>query len=34
MARVADFQELEKRFIPGSEDRIKASHGFDDHRVH
>lgn len=32
MARVSDFQELEKRFIPGSEDRIKGSYGFDDHR--
>jgi isocitrate lyase len=32
MARVAHFQELEKRFIPGSEARIKGSHGFDDHR--
>jgi isocitrate lyase len=34
MARVSDFQELERRFIPGSEDRIKGSHGFDDHRAH
>jgi len=34
MARVAHFQELEKRYIPGSEDRIKGSHGFDDHRSH
>jgi isocitrate lyase len=34
MARVSHFQELEKRFIPGSEDRIKGSHGFDDHRLH
>jgi len=34
MARVAHFQELEKQFIPGSEDRIKGSHGFDDHRAH
>ena len=34
MARVSHFQELEKRFIPGSEDRIKDSHGFDDHRAH
>ena len=34
MARVAHFQELEKRYIPGSEDRIKCSHGFDDHRSH
>ena len=34
MARVAHFQELEKRFIPGSESRIKGSHGFDDTRRH
>ena len=34
MARVAHFQELEKRFIPGSADRIKGSHGFDDRRLH
>ncbi len=34
MARVAHFQELEKRYIPGTEDRIKSSHGFDDHRAH
>ena len=34
MARVAHFQELERRFIPGSEDRIKSSAGFDDHRLH
>jgi hypothetical protein len=34
MARVAHFQELEKQFIPGSEDRIKSSHGFDDTRAH
>ncbi len=34
MARVSHFQELEKRFIPDSEDRIKGSHGFDDHRAH
>jgi isocitrate lyase len=34
MARVSDFQALEKRFIPGSEDRIKRSHGFDDQRAH
>lgn len=33
MARVAHFQELERRFIPGSEDRIRGSHGFDDHRL-
>jgi len=34
MARVSHFQELEKLYIPGSEDRIKGSHGFDDHRAH
>jgi isocitrate lyase len=34
MARVSHFQELEKQFIPGSEARIKSSHGFDDHRAH
>jgi isocitrate lyase len=34
MARVSHFQELEKRFIPGSADRIKGSHGFDDRRLH
>ena len=34
MARVADFQELEKRFIPGTEDRIKGSAGFDHARLH
>ena len=34
MARVALFQELEQRFIPGSADRIKGSHGFDHKRRH
>ena len=34
MARVAHFQELEKRYIPGTEARIKSSHGFDDTRMH
>ncbi|MBI2491030.1 MAG: isocitrate lyase/PEP mutase family protein [Candidatus Rokubacteria bacterium] len=34
MARVAHFQELEKRYVPGTEERIKASAGFDDHRMH
>ena len=33
-ARVAHFQELEKRYVPGTEERIKASAGFDDHRMH
>ena len=28
MARVSDFQDLERRFIPGSEERIKASDGY------
>jgi isocitrate lyase len=28
MARVAHFQELERRYIPGSEERIKSSAGF------
>jgi isocitrate lyase len=34
MARVSDFQELEKRYIPGSDERIKGSAGFDDSRMH
>jgi isocitrate lyase len=34
MARVSHFQELERQFIPGSVDRIKSSHGFDDKRAH
>jgi isocitrate lyase len=34
MARVSHFQELEKRYIPGTEDRIKSSAGFDDTRHH
>jgi isocitrate lyase len=34
MARVSYFQELEKKYIPGTEDRIKSSAGFDDHRMH
>jgi isocitrate lyase len=34
MARVNDFQELEKRYIPGSDERIKGSAGFDDSRMH
>ncbi|MBI2206318.1 MAG: isocitrate lyase, partial [Candidatus Rokubacteria bacterium] len=34
MARVSHFQEMEKRYIPGTEDRIKSSAGFDDHRRH
>jgi isocitrate lyase len=34
MARVSDFQELEKRYIPGSDERIKGSAGYDDSRMH
>ena len=34
MARVSHFQELEKKYIPGSDERIKGSAGFDDHRMH
>jgi hypothetical protein len=34
MARVSHFQELEKRYIPGTEDRIRSSAGFDDRRMH
>jgi len=34
MARVSHFQELEKKYIPGTEERIKSSAGFDDHRMH
>jgi isocitrate lyase len=30
MARVAHFQELERRFIPGAGDRIQRSAGFGD----
>jgi isocitrate lyase len=30
MARVAHFQELERRYVPGAEDRIKTSAGFAD----
>jgi isocitrate lyase len=28
MARVAHFQELERRYIPGSDDRLRSSDGF------
>jgi isocitrate lyase len=28
MARVAHFQELERRYIPGTADRLKGSDGF------
>jgi isocitrate lyase len=34
MARVNHFQELEKKYIPGSDERIKGSAGFDDSRMH
>src|SRR5438046_2294548 len=34
MARVAHFQELEKRYIPGTEERSKSSPAFDDARMH
>jgi isocitrate lyase len=34
MARVADYQALEKRYIPGTTERIERSHGFDDRRAH
>jgi isocitrate lyase len=30
MARVSHFQELEKRYIPGSDERIKGSAGYDE----
>ena len=33
MARVSHFQELERRYVPGAEDRIKASDGFGDERA-
>jgi isocitrate lyase len=34
MARVNHFQELEKRYIPGSDERIRGSAGYDDSRLH
>jgi len=34
MARVAHFQEMEKRYVPGTEERIQSSQGFDDRRMH
>jgi isocitrate lyase len=34
MARVNHFQELEKQYIPGSDERIKGSAGFDNKRMH
>ena len=32
MARVAHFQELERRYIPGSDERLRSSDGFGDAR--
>jgi isocitrate lyase len=32
MARVAHFQELERRYVPGADERIAASAGFGDHQ--
>jgi isocitrate lyase len=34
MARVSHFQELEKKYVPGSDARIKGSAGYDDQRMH
>jgi hypothetical protein len=34
MARVARFQELERRYIPGTEERLKGSDGFGDAQAH
>jgi isocitrate lyase len=34
MARVSHFQELEKQYIPGSDERIKGSAGYADPRMH
>jgi isocitrate lyase len=34
MARVSHFQELEKKYVPGSDARIKGSAGYDDKRMH
>jgi isocitrate lyase len=34
MARVSHFQELEKLYIPGSDERIKGSAGYDEKRMH
>ena len=34
MARVSHFQELEKQYIPGSDERIKGSAGYDEKRMH
>jgi isocitrate lyase len=34
MARVASFQELERRYIPGTEERLKGSDGFGEANRH
>jgi isocitrate lyase len=34
MARVSHFQELEKRYIPGTEERLKGSDGFTEAKSH
>ena len=34
MARVAHFQELERRFIPGSDERLRSSDGFGEAHKH
>jgi isocitrate lyase len=34
MARVANFQALERRYVPGAEERLQHSAGFTEHRSH
>jgi isocitrate lyase len=34
MARVSHFQDLEKEYIPGTEERINSSAGYDERRLH
>jgi isocitrate lyase len=34
MARVAHFQELERRFVPGTEERLRSSAGFSEAHTH
>lgn len=34
MARVAHFQELERRYIPGPAERLKGSDGFSEAKSH
>ncbi len=34
MARVPHFQELERRYIPGADERLRSSQGFDEQRGH